>query len=105
MDRIHSEEPRWNYADDGEWDVIDQHVLPNRAGGIAETRLRESVTERHDRLRPGPVIVACNQAACSGDDPEPLKIVPGNVLAARNLGLLTGHDIQLSGRAVREHYG
>jgi hypothetical protein len=44
LGRIHVEEPRWNYADGGEWHVIDQHLLTNRPGRIAETRLRESVT-------------------------------------------------------------
>ena len=86
-----------------ERDVIDQDELPGRARCIAEAPLTEREAQDSDRRRSRPIVIRNNHPPGSRRHGEPTKIIPGDILAAGQLGLSLHHQVYLARRVVREH--
>src|SRR5215472_288275 len=105
LGRVYSKKAERGNADRRERHIVNQHLLPESAGCVAEMGLRKSLTQHHDSWCSGAVVIARNEAACRGHCTQPWEVISGNVFATRDLGLLPHNDSPSSRRVVSEQNG
>ena len=86
-----------------ERDVVDPNGLSQGRFRTSEAPLTEGKTHHGDRGRSRPIVIGDHQASRGGCDAEPEKIVAGYILAANEVGVTFGCQVQAPGRAEREH--
>src|SRR5215472_7652640 len=84
---INAEKPGWCHADHGEGTVVDRYLLPRRGCRITESLLREGIAEHNDRRSADAIVIVDHQTTRGRNQPQPAKVVAGNVLGAGRFGL------------------